>query len=446
MAVTDPENDDYDEKDKIPGDGDSSEESHILSLSDRQAVFSGRKIHLTPFRAHTESEQDAPGSISSSEENVGSEWVEHTLSDPVETADKFVGDDVASCDETADSSSETIQADDVPDRSSGLVHRGVDESGSEGVVVSSEASDEIQIGEGECPFVFDFLSGTQRSEEPVDSFVAGLQSVFAVRDESDDDSSLSESTGNGDPSTPIDPYSAEEVDDDFYTDESLSPDEEYQEDERQRQQESLDGVLRQNDADLLYELGEKYGLSTGERVEESPRARITPTSILEAMLFVGDRENRPLNLRVATDLMRNVSEEEAKSSIQTLNRQYEKNGAPYRIEEFEKGWRMVLRPEFESVRDRFLGRTRQKRLPQKTIEVLALVAYRQPISTAEILEIRPGAAPILSQLLKRDLIVQEKRVVEKKTISYFRTTDRFLSVFNIASLADLPVVDEVDYR
>ncbi|MDO5566363.1 MAG: SMC-Scp complex subunit ScpB [Planctomycetia bacterium] len=424
MADSDNEQrtDDLNDEGKTPADQDTSAEDHVLSLSDRQAVFSGRKIHLTPFRSESsESVLHEPVPSESGTLVPGPPQVDNAATIPPES----LNDSASATDSPLPSELPCELPDATP------VAR----------TVEAPLDDDR-------PFVFDFLSGSEQLEEPVDSFVAGLQSVFAVRDESEkSDTTPSEVDADGESSESMNPYAVEAEDDELYTDDgTLSPDEEYQQEEQQRQQESIDGMIRQNDADLLYDLGQKYGPPGVERIEETQRARITPTSILEAMLFVGDRENHPLTLKQATDLMRNVSEEEALASIESLNRRYEENGSPYRIEKYEDGWRMALRPEFESVRDRFFGRTRQFRLSQKAIEVLALIAYRQPISTAEILETRPGAAAIVSQLLKRDLIVQEKRVVEKKTVSYFRTSERFLSVFNIASLADLPVVDEVDYR
>ena len=80
------------------------------------------------------------------------------------------------------------------------------------------------------------------------------------------------------------------------------------------------------------------------------------------------------------------------------------------------------------------------------IDVLALIAYRQPISLDEILETRNNATGALSQLVKRELVAQEKRVVDKKKIAFYSTTSRFLRLFNLESLDDLPIVGDVDYR
>ena len=264
--------------------------------------------------------------------------------------------------------------------------------------------------------------------------------------------------------------------------------ERFQRDFERERRESLDGVLLQNDADFLREAGEKYErsrVSDGDFERKSAsrfgsgnasngrndvdrqnggnsgnseadggveatggrRAPIGPTSILEAMLFVGDRENRPLTLARATELMRNVSETEAIEALADLNERYWRDGAPYRIVRDGDGFRMALRPEFDALAARFVGgKTKEFKLTQTMIDVLALVAYRQPISLDEILETRNNATGALSQLVKRELVAQEKRVVDKKKVAFYSTTPRFLRLFNLESLDDLPIVGDVDYR
>lgn len=253
-------------------------------------------------------------------------------------------------------------------------------------------------------------------------FEAGLHSVFQTDDVNKED--------EGD--------QTEVLEDD------LSDDERYQQEMEEVQRENIDELIRQNDEDSLFILGEKY--DQNDSIDASKSMEINPMNLLEAMLFVGDRNNTPLDLKKATALMRNVSIDEARKVIEDLNLRYEKNGAPYRIIEEDAGFRMVLCKEYEEIRDRFFGKIREFRLSQKSIDLLALIAYRQPISTAEITSFRPDCRSMLNQLLKRDLIEQEKKTVDKKQVVYFRTTSRFLKVFQIESLDDLPVVDEIDYR
>lgn len=293
-----------------------------------------------------------------------------------------------------------------------------------------------------------------------DAFAGGLRSLFDAEAEEGDGSEASE--------------------------EDESDGERFQRDFERERRESLDGVLLQNDADFLREAGEKFersrvsdadferksGARSGVRnainsqnrengensvrndgdetsvdATDGRRVPIGPASILEAMLFVGDRENRPLTLARATELMRNVSETEAIEALADLNERYLRDGAPYRIVRDGDGFRMALRPEFDALAARFVGgKTKEFKLTQTMIDVLALIAYRQPISLDEILETRNNATGALSQLVKRELVAQEKRVVDKKKVAFYSTTPRFLRLFNLESLDDLPIVGDVDYR
>ena len=233
--------------------------------------------------------------------------------------------------------------------------------------------------------------------------------------------------------------------------------------------ESLDGILYQDDADFLTEAGLKYdspqtvegvfvqkssldiiqNLKTeAEKVQDDSgsRAKIRPESILEAMLFVGDRDNRPLSLKTACSLMRNVSEMEAIEVLADLNERYHREGAPYKIVRCNGGYRMVLRTEYIEFVSRFSGKIKEFKLSQTAIDVLALIAYRQPIAFEEILEVRNNAGSVLNQLVKRDLITQEKQLIDKKKVTFYKTTERFLKLFNLASLDDLPIVGDIDYR
>ncbi|MBQ8286181.1 MAG: SMC-Scp complex subunit ScpB [Thermoguttaceae bacterium] len=205
------------------------------------------------------------------------------------------------------------------------------------------------------------------------------------------------------------------------------------------------GVGRQNGGDG--ENSEGVGGGSASETTVARRVPIGPASILEAMLFVGDRENRPLTLARATELMRNVSETEAIEALADLNERYWRDGAPYRIVRDGDGFRMALRSEFDALATRMVGgKTKEFKLTQTMIDVLALIAYRQPISLDEILETRNNATGALAQLVKRELVAQEKRVVDKKKVAFYSTTPRFLRLFNLESLDDLPIVGDVDYR
>jgi segregation and condensation protein B len=169
---------------------------------------------------------------------------------------------------------------------------------------------------------------------------------------------------------------------------------------------------------------------------------LNPRTILEAMLFVGNRENRPLSGAQAADLMRDVEPDEIPPLVDELNRSYEARGAPYRVVGEGDGYRLTLCRELHALRDRFYGRLREARLSQAAIDVLALVAYQQPLTGEKIGKLRGRPSnPVLSQLVRRGLLRIERPETKPRAPLYY-TTDRFLRLFNLQSLDDLPRSEE----
>ncbi len=165
---------------------------------------------------------------------------------------------------------------------------------------------------------------------------------------------------------------------------------------------------------------------------------LNPRTILEAMLFVGNRDNRPLSAARAADLMRDVEPDEIPSLVDELNRSYEARVAPYRIVGEGDGYRMTLCRELHALRDRFYGRLREARLSQAAIDVLALVAYRQPLTGEKISHLRGRPSNhVLAHLVRRGLLRIERPEAERRRPHYC-TTDRFLRLFNLQTLDDLP--------
>ena len=180
---------------------------------------------------------------------------------------------------------------------------------------------------------------------------------------------------------------------------------------------------------------------------EEEKIELSPLSILEAMLFVGNKENRPLTPERASDFMRNVSPEEITQLIEKLNERYAVMNCPYEIVAIENGFRLALRDDFESVRTQFQGRIKEARLNQSAIDVLSIVAYRQPVTAEDVQKIRKQPSlSILSQLVRRDLLQIERESKGKRSTAYYKTTDRFLRLFDIESLDELPTTEEIEEK
>lgn len=157
--------------------------------------------------------------------------------------------------------------------------------------------------------------------------------------------------------------------------------------------------------------------------------------IVEAMLFVG---GAPLTAERAAEALRGLSGEQFRDLIDGLNRDYRQQGRPYRIHMREQGYELVLQPRFRGVQERLYGSTREARLSPAALDVLALVAYRQPITRQDVEALRGGeSASALRQLVRLGLIAVQRGESGQRQVEY-STTSRFLTLFQLRSLDDLP--------
>jgi segregation and condensation protein B len=166
---------------------------------------------------------------------------------------------------------------------------------------------------------------------------------------------------------------------------------------------------------------------------------ISPRSILEAILFVGTTdEDQPLTTRQIASMIRDVTPKEISQLARELNEEYEEDGTAYRIQRERSMLRMVLAEEYEPVREGFYGEVRKARLSQQAVDVLAIVAYHQPTTREHVNDLRSrDCGSILNQLVKRQLLSMDADP-ENARSKLYRTTDRFLELFGLETLDDLP--------
>jgi segregation and condensation protein B len=159
--------------------------------------------------------------------------------------------------------------------------------------------------------------------------------------------------------------------------------------------------------------------------------------IIEALLFVG---GAPLSIVRACETVRGLTSAQFTEAVAVLNREYREQGRPYRIALRDKGYELVLRPAFRAIRERVSGRgaggAREAKLSQPAQDTLALVAYRQPVTRQEIDSLR-GADSLASlrQLVRLGLISVQSGTGGE---TCYGTTTRFLTLFGLRSLDDLP--------
>lgn len=181
---------------------------------------------------------------------------------------------------------------------------------------------------------------------------------------------------------------------------------------------------------------------TTEDARPAINRRVEPQQIIEAALFVGGIELS--GDKLAGLLKGEYTADSVAPLIAGLNRRYASQGRPYEVACEEGLYRLALREEFEPVRRRVYGmEPKEIKLSQEALEVLSLIAYRQPISREGIEEAREGnAGGVLRQLVRRQLVAIER---DGERAGYV-TTNRFLEVFGLASLAELPRAERLEYK
>ena len=164
---------------------------------------------------------------------------------------------------------------------------------------------------------------------------------------------------------------------------------------------------------------------------------VSPMSVVEALLFVGSIDNRPIETAKAAELMRGVTPGDVAQLIDELNARYRSNGCPYKIIGDGDGYRMTLRRAFHPVRNKFYGKVREARLSQAAVDTLAIVAYRQPLTSEQVTQLRgTPSGHLLTQLVRRQLLEVERVQGDRQVL--YRTSQRFLELFGLDTLKDLP--------
>jgi segregation and condensation protein B len=162
---------------------------------------------------------------------------------------------------------------------------------------------------------------------------------------------------------------------------------------------------------------------------------------LEAVLFLS---REPLSLRKLAQLANLTDATEARTVLKDLERRYEERQCAFQVAQVAGGYQLLSRREFVTWVRPQSGQKHDFRLSPPALETLVVVAYRQPILRAEVEAIRGVACgEMLRQLLDRDLLRIVGRSEELGRPLRDGTTKRFLEVFGLSNLEELPWAGEL---
>ena len=177
--------------------------------------------------------------------------------------------------------------------------------------------------------------------------------------------------------------------------------------------------------------------------------------ILEAILFSAQK---PLTSKELRDLLaaaaghgeeakpfKKAKEEAVEAALEELRGDHERAGRSYRLACVAGAWQFVTQPEYAPWVIALVGlKARAPRLSQPALETLAIIAYRQPVTRAEIEQVRGVTIDgVMATLQERGLIEQAGRAEVVGRPMTYGTTPGFLEYFGLRSLEDLPAADEL---
>jgi segregation and condensation protein B len=164
--------------------------------------------------------------------------------------------------------------------------------------------------------------------------------------------------------------------------------------------------------------------------------------VIEALLFVADE---PLPFKQLCKILGDVPEEDVMWALSELVADYEKRESGLEAREIAGGWRISTRPQYHEFIRKYLKSRPSARLSLPALETLAVIAYKQPITIPEILEIRGvTSSSAVKTLLEKRLIVTKGR---KETVGrpmMYGTSKEFLIQFGLKDLSELPSIEDFE--
>jgi segregation and condensation protein B len=192
------------------------------------------------------------------------------------------------------------------------------------------------------------------------------------------------------------------------------------------------------------ELEESQVEAEDDSTELTGSSTLSPTelaAVIEALIFVADE---PLTVKTVTEVLK-VSSEAVQLAMAGLAEEFNARNGGLHLREIAGGWQFATRPEHHEYVRAFLKSRPSAKLSLASLETLAVIAYKQPITVPEILEIRGVQSPsAIKTLLDKRLIVAKGR---KETIGrpmMYGTSKEFLIQFGLKDLTELPSIEDFE--
>ena len=175
-------------------------------------------------------------------------------------------------------------------------------------------------------------------------------------------------------------------------------------------------------------------------IEETSDAEVTVESVTEAVLFASDE---PLTAARLADII-GTGVKQIRQHIKDLNDKYQANNSAFRIEQIAGGFQMLTLSAYNHWLKKLLRVRGDSKLSPAALETLAIIAYKQPVIRADIEAIRGVAAgEMIRSLMYKGLVKIVGRAEVLGRPMLYGTTRKFLEIFGLNSLKDLPKIEEL---
>lgn len=178
-----------------------------------------------------------------------------------------------------------------------------------------------------------------------------------------------------------------------------------------------------------------------DEIEKQPRAIAELMAICEALIFVSDE---PIGVKTMADVLEE-ERESIQAAVEELANEYEQREGGLQLREIGGGWQISTRAEYHEHVRAFLKTRPSAKLSLAALETIAVIAYKQPVTVPEILEIRGvQSASAIKTLLDKRLIVAKGR---KETVGrpmQYGTSKDFLIQFGLKDLSELPSIEDFE--
>ncbi|MCA1622994.1 MAG: SMC-Scp complex subunit ScpB [Acidobacteria bacterium] len=178
-----------------------------------------------------------------------------------------------------------------------------------------------------------------------------------------------------------------------------------------------------------------------QETEKQPRSISELIAIIEALIFVADE---PLTEKILADVLEE-DKETIQIAVEELINEYKQREGGLQIREIAGGWQISTRTEFHEDIRKFLRTRPSAKLSIAALETLAVIAYKQPVTVPEILEIRgvQSASAIKTLLDKRLIVARGRKEAVGRPMQYGTSKD-FLIQFGLKDLSELPNVEDFE--